>query len=79
MNSLPTETLCRIIELLMHVVEGGLVLGLSIFIYFHKGLLRRLDDIDADLKPLMTKVALLEQRSSDHHERLVDCEKNLSN
>lgn len=78
MNSLPIETLCKIIELLMHVVEGGLILGLSIFIYFHKGLLRRLDEIDADMKPTRTDMAVLKQRMNDFHDRVVDVEKRIN-
>lgn len=69
-NTLPPDILWKIINGLVWIVIvicGG---GVSVFVFFHKQLLRRLDQIDNDLKPIVLKIALHGQHIDDMLKRL---------
>ena len=80
-NTLPTDVLWKIINLLTYCIGTLLAIGLSVFVYFHKSLLRRLDSIDADLKPMRIENAVQKQINEElrsildeHHRRISDLE-----
>jgi len=59
----------------MGILLASLItIGLSVFVFFHKSLLRRLDAIDADLKPMVTQNALTAQTLADHDKRITRLE-----
>jgi hypothetical protein len=85
MNSLPPEVLWEIIKILCGFMVALMGIGMSVFVFFHKGILRRLDSIDGDLKPIITKIAVQEQKivaqaqnMDSFHDRLNEHEKRIS-
>jgi hypothetical protein len=69
-NTLPPEILWKMISGMSAIITFMFVSGISIFVFFHKQILRRLDTIDLDLKPINTKVELHSQRLEDVVKRL---------
>lgn len=78
MSGLPPEILWKVINGLVYVLGALIGIGISVFVFFHKSILRRLDNIDNDLKPISTKIAVQEQRMDSIHERLQEHEKRIS-
>lgn len=78
MKQLSPEVQQYIIELLIKAIGIMATIGLSVFVYFHKGLMRRLDNIDADLKPVGTTLAVYKEQLDSHKDRLNDHEKRLN-
>lgn len=79
MKHLPPEVLINIIEVLKYVIGVMAALGVSIFGYAHRSLMKRLDAIDADVKPIRTEIALSQQRLDTHHEDITELKKRVSN
>jgi hypothetical protein len=69
-NTLPPEILWKMINGMSAIITFMFISGVSIFVFFHKQILRRLDTIDMDLKPINTKVELHSQRLEDVVKRL---------
>jgi hypothetical protein len=69
-NTLPPEILWKMINGMSAIITFMFISGVSIFVFFHKQILRRLDTIDMDLKPINTKVELHGQRLEDVVKRL---------
>jgi septal ring factor EnvC (AmiA/AmiB activator) len=76
--ALPPDILWKIINGLIWVLGVFMGLGVSIFVFFHKSILRRLDSIDNDLKPITTQIAVQKERVDSLHDRLIDHEKRIS-
>lgn len=77
-NTLPPDILWKIINGLVWIVVVISGAGVSVFVFFHKQLLRRLDQIDADLKPIILRMALHGQHIDDMLKRLDDHNKRIS-
>jgi hypothetical protein len=77
-NTLPPEILWKMINGMSAIITFMFVSGISIFVFFHKQILRRLDTIDLDLKPINTKVELHSQRLEDVVKRLDEHGRRLS-
>jgi hypothetical protein len=69
-NTLPPDILWKMINGMSAIITFMFISGISIFVFFHKQILRRLDSIDMDLKPINTKVELHSQRLEDVVKRL---------
>jgi hypothetical protein len=81
-NQLPPEILWKMISGMSAIIAFMFVSGVSVFVFFHKQILRRLDMIELDLRPINTKIALLDQHIEDilkrlenHDRRIGDIEK----
>lgn len=75
---LPPDILWEIIHKLTIIIGGLLSIGIGVFAFFHKSILRRLDNIDNDLKPITTQIAVQKERVDTLHERLNEHEKRIS-
>jgi len=71
------EILWEIIHKLTIIIGGLISIGIGVFAFFHKSLLRRLDSIDNDLKPIATQIAVQKERVDTIHERLNEHEKRI--
>ena len=78
MSTLPPEILWKVINGLVYVLGALISIGIGVFVFFHKSILRRLDSIDNDLKPLVTDIALQKQLSNTIIERLHEHERRIS-
>jgi hypothetical protein len=77
-NTLPPDILWKMINGMSAIITFMFISGVSIFVFFHKQILRRLDTIDMDLKPINTKVELHSQRLEDVVKRLDEHGKRIS-
>lgn len=66
------EVLWLIIKALVGLLTIFMSIAVTVGGYLHKSLMRRLDAIDTDLKPITTKIELHQQRQDAMHERLND-------
>lgn len=78
MNTVPPEVLWKVINLMAYTIGALFTIGISVFAYFHRSLIRRLDTIDADIKPIRTEIALNEQRLNAHHDDINDLKHRVS-
>jgi septal ring factor EnvC (AmiA/AmiB activator) len=78
MSTLPPEILWKVINGLVYVLGALISIGISVFVFFHKSILRRLDSIDTDLKPIATQIAVQKERTDTLHERLNEHERRIS-
>ena len=78
MSTLPPEILWKVINLLVYVLSTLISIGIGVFVFFHKSIIRRLDSIDNDLKPLVTEIALQKQLSNTIMDRLNEHERRIS-
>lgn len=69
---MPPDILWKIINLLLWVLAAIGSIGVSVFVYFHKSLMRRLDKIDEDLKPVIMEQSLQKQTLQQHSDKLQD-------
>ena len=77
-NQLPPEILWKMISGLTAIITFLFVSGVSVFVFFHKQILRRLDQIELDLRPMITKIALHGQHIEDIVKRLDSHDKRIS-
>lgn len=77
MQQIPPDILWKIINLLSAFIGAMSGLGVTVFVFFHRSLLRRLDSIDADLKPMRTEISLNQQRLDEHEKRITRIENKL--
>lgn len=72
MESLTPDVLILLIKLLAWVVGSMSAIGLTVFSYYHKQLIGRLDKIDIDIKPIGAQLAVhseqIEHLQSSHAE-----------
>lgn len=80
--NIPAEILWGIIKILSYCIVGLLSLGVTVFAFFHKSLLKRLDSIDANEKSRSgtegiqaEKIESLTKGLQDHETRLRQVER----
>lgn len=77
--SIPSDILVLVIKVLCWMVGTMVSLFGLIFGIAHKGFMKRLENIDSDLKPLVTQIAIHEEQIKEIKEDHVEMSKWLNN
>lgn len=77
-TTLPPEILWKVINILVGIVTALIASGVSIFVFYGKSILGKLEKVDNDLKPLLTEIALQKQKTEMMHDRQIELERRVN-